>query len=1031
MLRCIGSGSYGEVWLARNATGQYRAAKVLYRDRFESDRPYEREFAGITRFEPISRTHDGFVDILQVGRNDPARCFYYVMELADDLLTGLNPNAPSLSHPMGEGRGEGSFDPAKYEPRTLSATLARQGRLPVADCIRLGLALTAALEHLHRHSLVHRDIKPSNIIYVNGQPKLADVGTVADTSEARSIVGTRGYMPNEGAGFVQGDLYALGKVLYVASTGHGVDDWPNPLTSLEQLPDREEWNELNEVINKACDPDPKRRYASAAEMQAELALLQSGRSLQRQRLLEKRLRQAGWALVGIVLLGLAGLLIQQTRLRAERELVKAATRQSLLLNLEKEIRSPHAEGWSDRAWIMASNAARFGFDTNLQSQAAASLAGLDARLVFQTDGIGGSSVALDHEGNRVLFGSPRWRTDEGQAHLLDLATTHLTAFAVTGAGPVAFLADGTPVQFSADANNHLAMWKAGVRVSSPSAESSAQPVALHCFELPNGEQFTTLGPLAMTLNGTKVAAAGRTANNRALCAVWDSTSGHLLRQLEASGDILALTPDGSFLAVGNDQGEVAVWSLVDGSPASRIVVGRLPILSLSFCRDFVSDPLGQAKVAKWLLAAGDSGGGVTIWEVPARTLRTRCQGGQYERTGLAFSSDGTLLVSGGRQPNLVWDVATGHTVATLRRDHTTGVAFSTDGKRVVLKGVRPDACVFAFENGRGIQTLRGLSRPVSKVCFSRDAQLVAAVAHDWQVGIWDLSRDRLLHVFNMPPGLVTADNAGLAFSADGSQFAFMAGTSALLIDVKSGTRVCGWGLPPGFVDELAFGPSGRLLAFHFESAALIRELIPGGDTLVLRELREFAYVCGATWSHDGSFLMVEGGLKDRFVEAVAPAQQEPLWLLPSKLLPNQPAYSKLDAAGRLVAYLPGPCPGPGYAHDLRRPEDGKLLRRLSMTCSAFNSASGLACIEAGEGVLCLRSMDDELLLLTVPPAETKPSFRPVFSQDGLLLAWGNENGTVCVYDLPKIRKRLGTLNLAWPERKANERAQTERHTGGP
>ena len=75
MLRCIGSGSYGEVWLARNATGQYRAAKVLYHDRFESERPYEREFAGITRFEPISRTHDGFVDILQVGRNDPTRCF--------------------------------------------------------------------------------------------------------------------------------------------------------------------------------------------------------------------------------------------------------------------------------------------------------------------------------------------------------------------------------------------------------------------------------------------------------------------------------------------------------------------------------------------------------------------------------------------------------------------------------------------------------------------------------------------------------------------------------------------------------------------------------------------------------------------------------------------------------------------------------------------------------------------------------------------------------------------------------------------
>src|ERR1035441_2027607 len=121
MLRSIGSGSYGEVWLARNATGQYRAAKMLYRDRFESERPYEREFAGITRFEPISRTHDGFVDILQVGRNDPARCFYYVMELADDLLTGLNPNTPAPS-----GAPSPAFDPIKYEARTLSRSEERR-----------------------------------------------------------------------------------------------------------------------------------------------------------------------------------------------------------------------------------------------------------------------------------------------------------------------------------------------------------------------------------------------------------------------------------------------------------------------------------------------------------------------------------------------------------------------------------------------------------------------------------------------------------------------------------------------------------------------------------------------------------------------------------------------------------------------------------------------------------------------------------------------------------------------------------------
>ena len=85
LIRQIGKGSYGEVWLARNATGSYRAVKVVFRATFEADKPYEREFNGIKEFEPISRSHPSQVDILHVGRNEKAGYFYYMMELADDV----------------------------------------------------------------------------------------------------------------------------------------------------------------------------------------------------------------------------------------------------------------------------------------------------------------------------------------------------------------------------------------------------------------------------------------------------------------------------------------------------------------------------------------------------------------------------------------------------------------------------------------------------------------------------------------------------------------------------------------------------------------------------------------------------------------------------------------------------------------------------------------------------------------------------------------------------------------------------------
>src|SRR5579859_6978783 len=93
LLQRIGAGAYGDVWLARSALGSLRAVKVVYRDRFDEERPFQREFHGILKYEPLSRTHEGLVAVLHVGRNEEAGYFYYVMELADSVDTrALNEN---------------------------------------------------------------------------------------------------------------------------------------------------------------------------------------------------------------------------------------------------------------------------------------------------------------------------------------------------------------------------------------------------------------------------------------------------------------------------------------------------------------------------------------------------------------------------------------------------------------------------------------------------------------------------------------------------------------------------------------------------------------------------------------------------------------------------------------------------------------------------------------------------------------------------------------------------------------------------
>jgi serine/threonine protein kinase len=256
----FGEGGFGKVWLARNAIGQWQALKAVYQSNFgKLTGPYEAEFKGIERYKPVSEKHPGLLRVDFVSKMKPEGYFYYVMELGDGQIADWQKN------------------PATYQPWDLGYLRAQSpgGRVAVMDCVRIGLALAEALDFLHREGLTHRDIKPSNVIFVNGQPKLADVGLVSDIrtpDKIRTYAGTIGYMPPhpEPSGTVSADIYALGMLLYVVSTGRDPDLFPNLSTTLMERTGHAEFIRLNAIILKACQPDPARRYASAAEMQAEL-----------------------------------------------------------------------------------------------------------------------------------------------------------------------------------------------------------------------------------------------------------------------------------------------------------------------------------------------------------------------------------------------------------------------------------------------------------------------------------------------------------------------------------------------------------------------------------------------------------------------------------------------------------------------------------------------------------------------------------------------------------------------------------------
>jgi serine/threonine protein kinase len=141
--------------------------------------------------------------------------------------------------------------------------------------MRIGVQLTDALHFLHRHGLTHRDIKPQNVIFVNGQPKFADLGLIAHirvSSQERTNIGTPGYMPPppEMPGTPQSDVYALGVMLYVLITGRDPAYFPEIATTLEKAEDWKEFCGVNDIIRAACQPDLSKRYSSSLEMHEAL-----------------------------------------------------------------------------------------------------------------------------------------------------------------------------------------------------------------------------------------------------------------------------------------------------------------------------------------------------------------------------------------------------------------------------------------------------------------------------------------------------------------------------------------------------------------------------------------------------------------------------------------------------------------------------------------------------------------------------------------------------------------------------------------
>ena len=216
-------------------------------------------------------------------------------------------------------------------------------RMPVERALKIALGICDALDYMHKHGVVHRDLKPENIM-VDGDDrvKLIDFG-IAMKEDARRLtfvnlsttLGTPDYISPEQVkgqrGDQRSDIYALGVMLYEMLTGETPFSGPNPLAVMNERvlhdprPARklraEISPQLQEILNRALERDPRHRYATAGEMAWDLEHPdQVGVEEDERRLslgglrlpgARKLLLYAGLALVPIVLFGLMLLLARR------------------------------------------------------------------------------------------------------------------------------------------------------------------------------------------------------------------------------------------------------------------------------------------------------------------------------------------------------------------------------------------------------------------------------------------------------------------------------------------------------------------------------------------------------------------------------------------------------------------------------------------------------------------------------------------------------------------------------------------------
>lgn len=801
LLRELGRGGMGVVYEAvQESLGRRVAVKVLPPDRCSGrwmDR-FRREAKAAARLH-----HTNIVPVFGVGEEGGThfyamqyiaghgldRVLFEARRLRDATLSASvqPPAGPSaLAHQLlTDSFAGGSTVPDAPGPavadRSAPAALPTDGGYFRAAA-RLGRQAADALHHAHQQGVLHRDVKPSNLILdTRGSLWVADFGLAKasgedDLTHTGDVLGTLRYMAPErfrGRCDARSDVYAVGATLYELAALRPAFDEPDRLTLVDRIargdapPLRRVRpgvpRDLDTVVRKAMARRPEDRYQTAAELADDLGRFLDGRPVAARRAsaLENLARwarrepqMAGLSAAVLLLLVLlaAGGWWAASRLSRQVHVVTQAQRETTdrlweaRLAEARAVRSSRLPGQRLRGLEAIAEAAALRPSAELRNEAVACLALYDVWTLREWD--------EDLETVRLEYGT-------GAAFDADLA--HYAVTDETGTVTVR-TADGEEVnrlrgpdwpadylRFSPD-GRYLA-----ARFTSPLSPGQVRP--LWIWEWRTGRVVLALANTTQPMLSFDFhpSGAGFVVGHGDRIDWHDLPDGRRSRStsLDDTPGWLAFEPTaGGRLAVGgNGTRRVLVIDWMTGRPAG--VWDDLPtgVYAVAW------QPGGG------VVAATGQDGGVYTLDVATGKPGAVLRGHQFEARELAFTPDGSVLVTRGWDATTrFWDPVEGRELLRVRA--ASFLQVSRDGRRIGY---------------RGYNTAR--------------------------LGVWELVGGDVCRVFYGPAGLTPQTQAGLSFSPDGAVLVAAGAAGVCLWDVRSGRLLDRIEL--GAATDVRFDPRGR------------------------------------------------------------------------------------------------------------------------------------------------------------------------------------------------------------------------------